>query len=186
MTMATGLFVIAPVERRCRRQVRYPNGVIDMRVRAQPNENAIREATLTAERTHELVLHTNMCYKYSSWNSHKAGPMSNITFAIDDDLLRKSKVAAAQMDTSLNAIVRTLLVGFVESVGGKVQQPENYRKLLDFSLGKVTYRSLMKDLNIDSDESLFLMMCGAGLPMPRLAEEETQQMVDLIGKVISA
>ena len=112
--------------------------------------------------------------------------MSNITFAIDDDLLRKSKVAAAQMDTSLSAIVRTLLVGFVEAVGEKGQKPENYRKLLDFSLGKVTYRSLMKDLNIVSDESLFLMMCGAGLPMPSLAEEETQQMVDRIGKVISA
>ncbi len=112
--------------------------------------------------------------------------MSNITFAIDDDLLRKSKVAAAQMDTSLNAIVRTLLLGFIESVGEKGRQSENYRKLLNFSLGKVAYRPLMKDLNIDSDESLFLMMCGAGLPMPSLAEEETQRMVDIIGNVIGA
>lgn len=112
--------------------------------------------------------------------------MSNVTFAIDDDLLRKSKVAAAQMDTSLNAIVRTLLAGFIESVGEKDQQPENYRKLLNFSLGKVTYRALMRDLSIDSDEDLFLMMCGAGLPMPSLPEEETQKMVNHIGKALSA
>lgn len=113
--------------------------------------------------------------------------MSNVTFAIDDDLLRKSKVAAAQMDTSLNAVVRTLLAGFVASVGEKnQQQPENYRKLLNFSLGKVTYRSLIRELNIDSDEDLFLMMCGAGLPMPSLSEEETQKMLEHIGRALSA
>lgn len=102
--------------------------------------------------------------------------MSNVTFAIDDDLLRQSKIAALQMDLSLNAVVRTLLDGFVKSVGNPVDKTGNYRKLLDFSLGRIPYRALMQELHINSDEDLFLMMCGAGLPMPTLTKEEFDKM----------
>ena len=99
-------------------------------------------------------------------------PMPNVTFSIDDDLLRQSKMAALQMDASLNAIVRTLLDGFVKSVGSANDVTGNYRKLFDFSLGRIPYRRLMSELHIDSDEDLFLMMCSAGLPMPTLSKEE--------------
>ena len=81
--------------------------------------------------------------------------MLNVTFAIDDDLLRQSKMAALQMDTSLNAIVRTLLDGFVKSVGSPNDKTGNYRKLLDFSLGRIPYRKLRSELHIESNEDLF-------------------------------
>lgn len=106
--------------------------------------------------------------------------MSNVTFAIDDDLLRQSKIAALQMDLSLNAVVRTLLDGFVKSVGTTADKTGNYRKLLDFALGRIPYRALMTELHIDSDEDLFLMMCGAGLPMPTLPKEELKKMGQIL------
>lgn len=114
--------------------------------------------------------------------------MPNITFTLDADLLRRAKIAAAQTDSSLNAIVRVLLAGFVDAVG--VDSPGlpdtgNYRKLLDFSLGKITFRRAMSDLNIDSDEQLFLMMCGAGLPMPALPDEEIAKMSENLERVLA-
>lgn len=109
--------------------------------------------------------------------------MSNVTFAIDDELLRQSKMAALQMDTSLNAVVRILLDGFVKSVGTPADKTGNYRKLLDFSLGRIPYRQLMSILNIDSDEDLFLMMCGAGLPMPTLQKEALDKMAKILESV---
>ena len=102
--------------------------------------------------------------------------MSNVTFAIEDDLLRKAKMAAVQMDTSLNSIVRTLLAGFVNSVGEPTKQTGNYRKLLNFSLGRIPYRKLMTEMHIESDEQLFLMMCAADLPMPTLPADELAKM----------
>jgi hypothetical protein len=53
---------------------------------------------------------------------------------------------------------------------------ENYRRLLDFSLGRITCRVLMDELNIRSDEDLFLKMCGAELSMPTLPKEELDRM----------
>jgi hypothetical protein len=44
--------------------------------------------------------------------------MSRLRLKID--LLRKAKMAAVQMDTSLNSIIRTLLAGFVSSVGDPI------------------------------------------------------------------
>tara|TARA_B100000686_G_C16764886_1_gene961127 strand:- start:424 stop:645 length:222 start_codon:yes stop_codon:yes gene_type:complete len=38
--------------------------------------------------------------------------MGNLTLAIDDDLLRKARVRAAEQGTSVNAVVRTLLNGY--------------------------------------------------------------------------
>lgn len=110
--------------------------------------------------------------------------MSNITFSLDDALLRKARVAAAKMDVSLNAVVRTLLAGFAESVVDHAQQSGNYQKLLEFSLGKVSYRKLVRDLAIESDEQLFLLMTGAGLPMPSLPEERTAKMVEDFHRVL--
>lgn len=113
--------------------------------------------------------------------------MPNITFTLDSDLLRRAKVAAAQTDTSLNAVVRALLAGFVDSVGADdraLPETGNYRKLLNFSLGRITFRRVMSELNIDSDEQLFLLMCGAGLPMPTLSDEETSKMSETLEKVL--
>ncbi len=107
--------------------------------------------------------------------------MANVTFSIDEELLRQSKIAAIQADSSLNAIVRALLSGFVQSVGSPQNATGNYLKLLAFSLGRMPYRKLMMEMNIESDEELFLIMCRAGLPMPTLANDvprETLQVMD--------
>ena len=109
--------------------------------------------------------------------------MSNVTFAIDDELLRQSKMAALQMDASLNAIVRTLLEGFVKSVGVQSDKTGNYRQLLDFSLGRIPYRRLMSELHIESDEDLFLMMCAAGLALPKLPKEALEEMAQIFEKL---
>lgn len=53
------------------------------------------------------------------------------------------------------------------------------RKLLDFSLGRIPYRRLMSELDIETDEDLFLMMCGAGLPIPSLQKEELDKMAKI-------
>jgi plasmid stability protein len=38
--------------------------------------------------------------------------VTNLTLAIDDDLLRLARVRAAEQGTSVNAVVRDLLAGF--------------------------------------------------------------------------
>ena len=38
--------------------------------------------------------------------------MGNLTLAIDEDLLRRARVRAADQDTSVNAVVRERLVGY--------------------------------------------------------------------------
>ncbi|MBC8363836.1 MAG: hypothetical protein H8E59_02410 [Actinobacteria bacterium] len=38
--------------------------------------------------------------------------MSNLTLALDDDLLRRARVRAAEQGTSVNAVVRDLLIAY--------------------------------------------------------------------------
>ena len=38
--------------------------------------------------------------------------MTNLTLALDDDLLRRARVRAAEQGTSVNAVVRDLLSGY--------------------------------------------------------------------------
>ncbi|MEE2768654.1 MAG: hypothetical protein VX833_05520 [Actinomycetota bacterium] len=38
--------------------------------------------------------------------------MANLTLALDDDLLRRARVRAAEQGTSVNAVVRDLLGGY--------------------------------------------------------------------------
>lgn len=44
--------------------------------------------------------------------------MANLTIAIDDDLLRRARVRAAEQGTSVNAILRDELVRFAGSKSG--------------------------------------------------------------------
>jgi hypothetical protein len=55
---------------------------------------------------------------------------------------------------------------------------QNYRTLLDFSLGRITDVDAMTTLAIDGDEDLFLLMAQAHLPMPRLPDASILRMVD--------
>ena len=111
--------------------------------------------------------------------------MKKVNLSIGDDLLRQSKIAASHVDLSLSAVVRMLLDGFVKSVEAPADLAGSYRKLLDFSLGRITSRKLMSELQIGSDEALFLMMCRAGLPMPMLPKAELAKMEKILDKCLS-
>ena len=45
-----------------------------------------------------------MCYTYIY--------MANLTLSVDDDLLSRARVRAAEQGTSVNAVVRELITGF--------------------------------------------------------------------------
>ena len=51
--------------------------------------------------------------------------MANLTLAIDEDLLRRARVRAAEQGTSVNAVVRQLIEGYSSS-----DRAENARKRL--------------------------------------------------------
>ena len=56
-------------------------------------------------------------------------------------------------------------------------QDNNYPNLLAFSLGQRDAQATMDKLGIDCFEDLFLLMAQAHLPMPRLADAATDEMV---------
>lgn len=103
----------------------------------------------------------------------------NFTGSVDRDLLKRAKVIAAKTDTSVNALFNAELRHLVETFeAAEATGNENFRLLLDFSLGRIADDKLVQALGIDSDEDLFLLMAQAHLPMPRLATAATQAMVD--------
>ena len=110
--------------------------------------------------------------------------MSNITLSLDDALLQQAQAASAAMNTSVDAVVRNLLAGFVASARTPGGCDGNYRALVEFSLGRTDYRQVMRELRIDSDEALQLLMASAGLPMPKLPKEETMKMVEDCERVL--
>lgn len=106
--------------------------------------------------------------------------MANVNFtgAVDRNLLKRAKVIAAKTDTSVNALFNAELRFFVETFeSAELAGNQNFRILLDFSLGRIDDLAAMRALGIDADEDLFLLMAQAHLPMPRLAEAATQAMV---------
>jgi len=103
----------------------------------------------------------------------------NFTSAVDRDLLKRAKVLAAKTETSVNALFNAELRYLVETFeAAEATNNQNFRVLLDFSLGRRDDRTTMAALGIDSEEDLFLLMAQARLPLPRLPETTTQRMVD--------
>ena len=102
----------------------------------------------------------------------------NFTGAVDRELLKRAKIIAAKSDTSVNALFNAELRHLVETFeAAEASGNQNFKTLLDFSLGRSGDRAAMAALGIDSQEDLFLLMAQAHLPMPRLAESTTQDMV---------
>lgn len=102
----------------------------------------------------------------------------NFTGAVDRDLLKRAKIIAAKSDTSVNALFNAELRYFVETFeAAEASDNQNFKTLLDFSLGRVDDHNAMVALGIHSQEDLFLLMTQAHLPMPRLPESATQNMV---------
>lgn len=102
----------------------------------------------------------------------------NFTGAVDRDLLKRAKIVAAKAETSVNALFNAELRHLVETFeAAEAHDNENFRVLLDFSLGRSDDRTVMQTLGIDGAEDLFLLMAQAHLPMPRLPEAATRAMV---------
>ena len=102
----------------------------------------------------------------------------NFTGSVDRDLLKRAKVIAAKCDTSINALFNAQLRYLVETFErAEASRNANYLTLLGFSLGALGADEAMQALGLDSEEDLFLMMVQAHLPMPRLPQAETDDMV---------
>jgi hypothetical protein len=103
----------------------------------------------------------------------------NFTGAVDRELLKRAKIVAAKAETSVNALFNAELRYLVETFeAAEATGNQNYRSLLDFSLGRIDDLAAMAVLGIDSEEDLFLLITQARLPMPRLPAATTQGMLD--------
>lgn len=103
----------------------------------------------------------------------------NFTGSVDKDLLKRAKVIAAKSDTSVNALFNAELRYLVETFeAAEKSGNQNFKTLLDFSLGRISDLDALLALGLDSQEDLFLLLAQAHLPMPRLSDQETQQMTD--------
>jgi len=108
----------------------------------------------------------------------------NFTGAVDRDLLKRAKVIAAKSDTSVNALFNAELRHLVETFeAAESTGNQNFKVLLDFSLGRIADDQALHALGIDSEEDLFLLMARAHLPMPRLSEADTRGMVDQLNSL---
>lgn len=111
----------------------------------------------------------------------------NFTGAVDRALLRRAKVIAAKNDTSINALFNAELRYLVETFDAAEKSGNhNYLNLLAFSLGQRGAVETMAKLGIDSVEDLFLLMAQARLPMPRLPDAATDEMVQALQALPSA
>jgi hypothetical protein len=103
----------------------------------------------------------------------------NFTGAVDRDLLKRAKIIAAKSETSINAMFNAELRYLVETFeAAESNGNQNFKTLLDFSLGRLSDAEALAALGIDSQEDLFLLMAQAHLPMPRIADADTQDMVN--------
>ncbi len=110
----------------------------------------------------------------------------NFTGSVDRVLLKRAKVIAAKADTSINALFNAELRYLVETFeAAEASGNQNFKTLLDFSLGRIDDHAAMSALGVDSEEDLFLLMAQAHLPMPRLPDAVTQGMVDSLTALAS-
>jgi hypothetical protein len=103
----------------------------------------------------------------------------NFTGSVDRALLQRAKIVAAKSETSINALFNAELRYLVETFeASEKNNNQNFRALLDFSLGRQDAASTLQGLGIDNEEDLFLLMAQAHLPMPRLPDNSTRAMTD--------
>lgn len=111
----------------------------------------------------------------------------NFTGAVDRDLLRRAKVVAAKTDTSVNALFNAELRYLVETFeAAEAGANQNFRVLVDFSLGRMDSVAVLDALGLDGEEDLFLLMAQARLPMPRLPDGQTRDMAAQLHELPSA
>ncbi len=108
--------------------------------------------------------------------SYEGKPMPNITFVLDENLLREAKVIAARYETSLNALVRDYFQHLAHSgLGSEGQMDGNLQTLFRYSVGSLTRKETREMLGVD-DAHLTQLLRMAGFPPPRSpkAEEDAQ------------
>jgi hypothetical protein len=109
-----------------------------------------------------------MCHTYLCVHE---GCRDDRTHCLDRDLLRRLKILAAKLATSINALFNAELRHLVETYEvAEAHGNHNFQTLLDFSLGRINDLQAIEALGIQSEEDLFLLMARAHLPMPRLAD----------------
>lgn len=109
----------------------------------------------------------------------------NFTASVERDLLRRAKVIAAKYDTSVNALFNNELRYLVDTFETAERSAnQNYQTLLNFSLGRSDSLTTMGNLGIDSEEDLFLLMTQAHLPMPRLPDSDTREMINQLNDLL--
>jgi hypothetical protein len=110
----------------------------------------------------------------------------NVTFQLDDELVRRAKLVAARRNTSISAVVRQGLeqqVAMDESLA-KPGAHGSYEALVNYSLGRAPRRVTMDLLGLDDYADLLHMLGAAGLSQPIVpaAERATmvQEMLDVV------
>ena len=68
----------------------------------------------------------------------------------------------------------------------RANQQQNYKSLLDFSLGNANEVTTLGKLGIDQTEDLFLLMAQARLPMPLLPGVVAQDMMEKLNLLPNA
>jgi ribosome assembly protein YihI (activator of Der GTPase) len=113
------------------------------------------------------------------------GGTVNFTGTVDRDLLRRLKILAAKLATSINALFNAELRHLVETYeAAEAHGNHNFQTLLDFSLGRINDLQAMEALGIESEEDLFLLMARAHLPMPRLDASTTREMTESLHSLV--
>ncbi len=109
--------------------------------------------------------------------------MANITFIVDDELLRQMKILAAKHKTSINALVRDYFSHLASSGLAEAEAMNgNLQALFDYSIGRIGRHKAKTRLGVD-DLTLANMMRQAGFPPPRAALEEEDRMLKEIKDV---
>lgn len=109
--------------------------------------------------------------------------MANITFVIDEAVLREVKAIAARNDTSVNALVRDYFSCLITSGLQETSALNgNLKALFDYSIGKISRNRAIKFLGI-SDATLATMLRESGFPPPRTSLDTENQILDEIKEV---
>lgn len=108
--------------------------------------------------------------------------MPRVTVDIPDDLHTDAKACAVKGGTSVSAIIRHLLEGYVRNQNAPL--PGNFEVLFRYSLGQVSQEEAMRELHLESEDALHFLTNQAGLPRPRLSLAETAAMQKHFGDML--
>ncbi len=103
----------------------------------------------------------------------------NVTYQLDDELLKRAKLVATGRDTSVAQLVREGLEQQV-AFGAPIQRPGAhgaYETLVGYALGEIPRGVVMEELGLDHYRELLSLLGAAGLPMPTVSAATRAEMV---------